>query len=98
VSPPEIEAVVQAFPGVSACQVVGVPRAEGLRPVAFVVLEPESALDETALLAHVRARLAPYKVPLRAYALDRFPVTPGANATKIQKGKLRELAESLLLR
>ena len=28
VSPPEIEAVVQAFPGISACQVVGVPRAE----------------------------------------------------------------------
>lgn len=98
VSPPEIEAVVQAFPGISACQVVAVPRAEGLRPVAFVVLEPGSALDETALLAHVRTRLAPYKVPLRAYALDQFPVTPGANATKIQKGKLRELAESLLRR
>jgi fatty-acyl-CoA synthase len=96
VSPSEIEAVVQAFPGVSACQVVAVPRAAGLRPVAFVVLEPEAALDEAALLDHVRSRLAPYKVPLRAFALDRFPVTPGANATKIQKGKLRELAESLL--
>jgi len=96
VSPPEIEAAVQAFPGVSACQVVGVARAEGLRPIAFVLLEREAALDEAALLAFVRSRLAPYKVPLRAYALDRFPVTPGANATKIQKSKLRELAESLL--
>jgi len=98
VSPPEIGAVVQAFPGVSAWQVVGVPRAEGLRPVAFIVLEPEAALDETALLAHVRARLAPYKIPLRADALDRFSLTPGANATEIQKGKLRELAESPLRR
>ena len=96
VSPPEIEAVVQAFPGISACQVVGVPRAEGLRPVAFVLLEPGAALDEAALLGHVAARLAAYKVPLRAFALDSFPVTPGANATKIQKGKLRELAETLL--
>jgi fatty-acyl-CoA synthase len=96
VSPPEIEAAVQAFPGVCACQVVGVQRPEGLRPVAFVILESDAALDETALLRHVRARLAPYKVPLRAFALERFPVTPGANATKIQKGKLRELAESLL--
>ena len=96
VSPPEIEAVVQAFPGISACQVVGVPRAEGLRPVAFVLLEPGAALDEAGLLAHVAARLAAYKVPLRAFALDSFPVTPGANATKIQKGRLRELADSLL--
>jgi fatty-acyl-CoA synthase len=96
VSPSEIESVVQAFPGVSACQVVGVSRAEGLRPVAFVILETGAALNEAALLGHVRARLAPYKVPLRAFALERFPVTPGANATKIQKGKLRELAESLL--
>ena len=28
--------------------------------------------------------------------VDAFPVTPGANATKIQKGKLREMAEVLL--
>jgi len=98
VSPPEIEAVVQGFPGISACQVVGVPRAEGLRPVAFVLLEPGAAMDEAGLLAYVAARLAAYKVPLRAFALDSFPVTPGANATKIQKGKLRELAESLLRR
>ncbi|HUJ87707.1 MAG TPA: AMP-binding protein [Burkholderiales bacterium] len=96
VSPPEIEAVVQAFPGISACQVVGVPRAEGLRPVAFVVLEPGAALNEPALLAHVARNLAAYKVPLRAFGLESFPVTPGANATKIQKSKLRELAESLL--
>jgi len=96
VSPPEIESVVQAFPGVSACQVVGVARAEGVRPVAFVLLEPGAAHDEAALRAHVAARLAAYKVPLRTFALDAFPVTPGANATKIQKGKLRELADSLL--
>jgi fatty-acyl-CoA synthase len=29
-------------------------------------------------------------------AIDAFPVTPGANATKIQKHKLRERAEALL--
>ena len=96
VSPPEVEAVVQTFPGIRACQVVGVPRAEGLRPVAFVVLEPSATLNEAALRAHVAGRLAAYKVPLRAFALAQFPVTPGANATKIQKSKLRELAESLL--
>jgi hypothetical protein len=30
------------------------------------------------------------------FPIDAFPVTPGANATKIQKGKLREMAEALL--
>ncbi|MGH8705805.1 MAG: AMP-binding protein [Burkholderiales bacterium] len=96
VSPAEIESVVQAAPGIAACQVVGVPRPEGLKPVAFVILAPGAALDEAAVLAHVGSRLARYKVPARVFAVGRFPVTPGANATKIQKGKLRELAESLL--
>jgi hypothetical protein len=35
-------------------------------------------------------------VPVRVLKLDAFPVTPGANATKIQKHKLRELAEIVL--
>jgi fatty-acyl-CoA synthase len=96
VSPAEIESVVQEAPGIAACQVVGVPRADGLLPVAFVVLHPGAALDEAAAIAYVAARLARYKVPRRIFAVDAFPVTPGANATKIQKGKLREMAEALL--
>jgi fatty-acyl-CoA synthase len=96
VSPAEIEAVVQQAPGIAACQVVAVERAEGLLPVAFVVLQRGAALDEAAVTAHVAARLARYKVPRRVCAVDAFPVTPGANATKIQKRKLREMAEALL--
>lgn len=97
VSPAEIESVVQEAPGVAACQVTGVPRAEGFVPVAFVVLQRGAVLDEPAVLAHVAARLARYKVPRRVFAIDAFPVTPGANATKIQKGRLREMAEGLLV-
>ena len=37
-----------------------------------------------------------YKVPARVFATGEFPVTPGANATKIQKHKLREEAERLM--
>jgi fatty-acyl-CoA synthase len=48
------------------------------------------------VIAHVAARLARYKVPRRVFRVEAFPVTPGANATKIQKGKLREMAEALL--
>ena len=96
VSPMEIEAVVQEAPGIAACQVVGVPRDGALAPIAFVVLQHGANLDEAAVIAHVAARLARYKVPLRVFRVDAFPVTPGANATKIQKGKLREIAEALL--
>jgi fatty-acyl-CoA synthase len=96
VSPAEIESVVQEAPGVAACQVVGVSRAEGLVPVAFVLLQHGAAFDESAAIAHVASRLARYKVPRRVVPVDAFPVTPGANATKIQKGKLREMAEALL--
>ena len=96
VSPAEIEAVVQEVPGIAACQVVGARSGAGLVPVAFVVLREGMALDERAVLAHVAGKLARFKIPQRVFALDAFPVTPGANATKIQKGKLREMAEALL--
>ena len=65
-------------------------------PVAFVTLQHGAAFDEAAVAAHVAARLARYKVPRRIFPVAAFPVTPGANATKIQKGKLREMAEALL--
>ena len=96
VSPAEIESVVQEAPGISACQVVAVQRAGGLVPVAFVQLQEGAILDEAAVIAHASARLARYKIPARVLSIDAFPVTPGANATKIQKGKLREMAEALL--
>ena len=96
VSPAEIEDVVQGAPGIAACQVVAVPGKTGLVPVAFVLLRDGASLDERAVIAHVAARLARYKVPVRVAALDAFPVTPGANATKIQKARLREMAGALL--
>lgn len=96
VSPAEIEEVVQGAQGIAACQVVGVPRNDCLQAIAFVILQAGAALDEKAVLAHVSARLAKYKVPARVFAIDAFPVTPGANATKIQKHRLREIAQERL--
>lgn len=96
VSPAEIEAVLAEHPGVAAAQVVGARTAAGLKPVAFVIPAPGAAFDEAALIEHCAARMARFKVPVRVQTIDAFPVTPGANATKIQKHKLRELAEALL--
>ncbi|HUX24300.1 MAG TPA: AMP-binding protein, partial [Burkholderiales bacterium] len=96
VSPAEIEDVLQQHAALRAAQVVGVDTAAGVKPVAFVIVEPGAAFDEHALIAHCAARIAKFKLPLRIAAIDAFPVTPGANATKVQKAKLRELAQVLL--
>jgi fatty-acyl-CoA synthase len=94
VSPAEIEEVLQQHADVVMAQVVGVETAAGVKAVAFVIAKP--GFDEASVLAHCQARMARFKVPLRVRPLAEFPVTPGANATKIQKGKLRELARALL--
>ncbi len=96
VSPLEIEGVVQETEGIDGCQVVGVTHGGALRPVGFVTLKPGARLDEAATIAHVTTRLARYKVPVRVFAIDAFPVTEGTNATKIQKHKLRDLALQLI--
>ncbi len=96
VSPTEIEECAQQYEGIDGCQVVGMNTGGALRPVAFVTLKAGAALDEAGLIAYVAARLARYKVPVRAFPIDAFPVTEGTNATKIQKHRLRELAEQAM--
>ncbi len=96
VSPAEIEDVLQQHAAVRAAQVVGVDTAAGVKPVAFVIIEEGALFDERALIGHCAESIAKFKVPLRIAAIDAFPVTPGANATKVQKARLRELAQALL--
>jgi fatty-acyl-CoA synthase len=35
-------------------------------------------------------------VPVRIFALDAFPTTTSANGTKVQRAKLREMAQARL--
>ena len=96
VSPAEIEAHLQSHPMVADVQVVGTTTERGIRPVGFVTMAPEQAFDEAALLEHCLAGLAKFKVPVRILPVDAFPTTMSANGTKIQRGKLREMAASRL--
>ena len=98
VSPAEIEDVLQTHPAVAGAQVVGVDTPGGTKAFAFVIVKPDARFDEAALIEHCAARVAKFKVPVRVQPIDAFPVTPGANATKIQKSKLRELAPDALRR
>ena len=96
VNPLEIESHIQKTLGIEACTVIALARPEGVRAVAFVILESGAALDEAATIAHCKQGLANYKVPVRVFAVDDFPKTPSPNGFKIQRTKLREIAEGLL--
>ncbi|GLQ05132.1 AMP-binding protein [Sneathiella chinensis] len=93
--PKEIEEVIEGFPGVEKCQVVGIPVDGKTRTFAFVVSE-NGPLEEAAILEQASARLAHYKIPVRIIQLDAFPTTESANGLKIQKNKLREQAEQII--
>jgi fatty-acyl-CoA synthase len=96
VNPLEIEEMIGSFPGVAAAQVVGLEGDRGTYAVAFVIPESGAHVDESAIRAHCAKRIAGYKVPKRVFAVDAFPVTYSANGTKVQKGKLREMAAVLV--
>jgi fatty-acyl-CoA synthase len=96
VNPLEIESHIQKLPAIDACQTIAVAGTSGVRAVAFVILKPGAALDEAAAIAHCKRGLANYKVPVRVFAIDDFPKTPSPNGFKIQRNKLREMAEERL--
>jgi fatty-acyl-CoA synthase len=95
VSPVQIEAVLAEHPSVAACQVVGVHSGDATRPYAFVTTRPGTVFDEAALIAYARGRMARYKVPARVVCVEAFPTVQSANAIKVQKARLREMAQAL---
>ncbi len=95
VAPAEIEARVLDHPSVSDVQVVGATVGGRNRAVAFVLSDDAAAFDEDAVIAFCAEGLARYKVPARVVVLDAFPTTQSANGIKIQKAKLRAMADAL---
>jgi fatty-acyl-CoA synthase len=97
VSPEEIEAVIQAQDGVVGVQVVAASRGEGdPLPVAFVRLAHGAELDEATLRARCVEQLARFKVPKRIVVVEAFPIVDSPNGPKVQKVRLREMAQALL--
>jgi malonyl-CoA/methylmalonyl-CoA synthetase len=88
VYPKEIESWLDDMPGVFESAVIGVPHRDfGEAVTAVVVPQPGAVLDEAALIASLKGRIAAFKVPKRIHVLTELP----RNAMgKVQKNLLRE--------
>ena len=96
VNPAEIEHTVEACDGIQACQVVGATHAGRIVPVAFVILRPGAIADPLGWAAYCKRIMAGFKVPVRFECIAEFPVVMSANSNKVQKTRLREIADALM--
>lgn len=96
VNPREIEGYLEGLPGIAAAQVVGASTEQGTRTVAFVVVEEDHELDEASVVDRCQEAMAKFKVPKRVIALEDFPTVDSANGRRVQRKKLREMAEESL--
>ncbi|MDE2300264.1 MAG: AMP-binding protein, partial [Burkholderiales bacterium] len=86
--PAEIEAVLQAMPGVADCAVFGIPDAEfGEALAAAVQLHENAQADAAGVREFLKSRLADYKVPK---VVAFHAQLPREDTGKIFKRKLRE--------
>lgn len=91
VTPREVEVVIDAFPEVQACFVVGVPDpVRGQIVAAAIVLDSGRELDAGECRERLRRELSAYKVPrhLFFYAKSELPFT---DSGKIDKRRLETL-------
>ncbi|MGH3424025.1 MAG: AMP-binding protein [Nocardioidaceae bacterium] len=82
----EVEQAIDSHPAVLESAVVGVPDPRwGEVPVAYVTLRPGDRTDAEEITAHVRSRIAGFKVPKQLI----FGELPKTSTGKIQKNVLR---------
>jgi malonyl-CoA/methylmalonyl-CoA synthetase len=86
--PKEVETEIDSLPGVVESAVIGLPDADlGEAVTAVVVREKGARIDEAAIHAALRDRLAKFKWPKQVFFVEELP----RNAMgKVQKNLLRE--------
>ena len=86
----EVEDVLYTHPAVTDAALVPIAHPPlGEEPGAVVSLKPGESVTPEALQAHVRARLAAYKIPVRIL-ISETPL-PRNPAGKLMKGELKRL-------
>ena len=93
--PLEVENFLLTMPGVLDVQVVGIPDEKyGEIVGAFIRTRPGyESMTEEEVRNWAIPRIARYKVPKRVFFVEDFPMTP---SMKVQKFKLREMAQELV--
>lgn len=88
VSSIRVEAVLQQHPQVARAAVIGLPDERwGEAVTACIIPTTPGVLDEAAVIAFARERLAGFETPKRLVLLEEFPTTVGG---KVLKYKLRQ--------
>ena len=95
VYPKEIEMVLESMPGIQAAAAFGARHSDFGEAVIAVVepTQPGTALDEAAVIAVLRQRLAAYKIPKRVLTVEALPRN---HLGKILKTVLRERYREIL--
>lgn len=86
--PAEIEKIIAGLPGVAQVAVIGQPDPKwGEIPLALVVPQAGSGLDQQQVLDFCQGKMARYKMPKKVKFLEALPLTPTG---KVQKRILRQ--------
>jgi amino acid adenylation domain-containing protein len=78
----EVEAALEALPGIRQAAVVAHGEAEDRRLVAYVVVAPGAAPTTTEIRRALRQTLPAYMVPGLVVSLDAFPLTPNGKVDR----------------
>ncbi|KAL3526159.1 hypothetical protein ACH5RR_014531 [Cinchona calisaya] len=90
VPPAELEHLLQCHPDIAEAAVIPYPDEEaGQVPMAFVVKQPQSSLDEAQVIEYIAKQVAPYK-KIRRVSFVSF--IPKSAAGKILRKELRKIA------
>lgn len=93
VYPVEVEAEIDAIPGVVESAVIGCPHPDfGEGVTAVVVCKPGASLSEAGIISALEPRLAKFKLPKRVLFIDDLPRN---TMGKVQKNVLRERNKGL---
>lgn len=79
--PAEVEAALDAFPGVRSSAVIGLPDEDMGARLHAIIDMPEGDLDEDALTSHLKERLVTYKIP-KSVEVVRDPLRDDAGKTR----------------
>ena len=85
VYPAEIEAALDEHPAVRSCCVIGLPD-EDLGNIPYAIVELSGPASDQDLQAHLRQRLAPYKLPR---VIERATTPLRDDAGKVRRSALR---------